>query len=149
LETQSKRGVIMTTLTPELAVAHEWRCAEIHTTDEKFEVEVETPTLGPDDLLVEVEGHTLTVQGRPEHGHHAAAFTFTFFLPAEANLERLHAEFVEGALKVATPLHRDGKRTVEIEQPHLIHAEASGGSSCSTAVVASRRRSRSARAREL
>jgi HSP20 family molecular chaperone IbpA len=125
---QSKRGVIMTTLTPEPAVAHEWPCAEIHRTDEKFEVEVETPTFGPDDLLVEVAGHTLTVQGRPEHGHDAAAFTFTFSLPAEANLERLHAEFGEGVLKVAAPLlHRDGKRTVEIEQPHLIHAEPSGG----------------------
>jgi HSP20 family molecular chaperone IbpA len=125
---QSKRGVIMATLVPELAVAHEWPCAEIHTTNEKFEVEVETPTCGPDDLLVEVEGHTLTVQGRPEHGHDAAAFTFTFALPADANLERLHAEFLEGVLKVAAPLlHRDGKRTVEIDQPHLVHAEASGG----------------------
>jgi hypothetical protein len=85
---QSKRGVIMSTLTPELAVAHEWPCAEIHKTDEKFEVDVETPTFGPNDMLVEVEGHTLTVQGRPEHGHDAAGIGRLVLLERRSNENR-------------------------------------------------------------
>ena len=82
----------------------------------------------PTEVVAMPEGHTLTVQGRPEHGHEAAAFTFTFALPPDTSLERLHAEFLDGVLKVAAPLlHRDGKRTVEIDQPHLVRPEASGG----------------------
>jgi HSP20 family molecular chaperone IbpA len=118
----------MAELLQQPAIAHEWPCAEIDKTATKYEVGVETPGFGPEDLEIETEGHTLMVFGKPEHGHEGAAFSFTFDLPANADLERLHAEFIDGVLTVTAPLRpRTGKRTLEIETPHLVHAEASGG----------------------
>ncbi|HEX5468728.1 MAG TPA: Hsp20 family protein [Gaiellaceae bacterium] len=117
----------MTELLREPVAAHEWPCAEIHRTPTDFEVEVETPGFQADELEVEVEGHTLAVVGKPEHGHEGAAFSFTFTLPPDTNLERLHAAFSDGVLTIEAPLlRRDGKRTLEIERPHLVHPAATG-----------------------
>jgi HSP20 family protein len=118
----------MTELLEEPVITCGWPCAEIHETATEWKVEVETPGFGPEDLLVEVEGHTLAVFGRPEHGHEGSAFDFSFALPAAAQLERLRARFADGVLTISAPLRllRD-KRTLEIETPHITHAEACGG----------------------
>jgi HSP20 family protein len=109
----------MTQLLEEPVIASEWPCAEIHETATEWKVEVETPGFGPEDLLVEVEGHMLNVFGRPEHGHEGNAFEFDFSIPAATELERLHARFVDGVLTVSAPLRAlQGKRTLEIEVPH-------------------------------
>jgi hypothetical protein len=65
---------------------------------------VDTPGLEAGELEVEVEGHTIVVLGKPEHGHEGAAFSFTFQLPPDTNLERLHATFLDGVLTVKGPL---------------------------------------------
>lgn len=117
----------MAELLQDPVIAHEWPCAQINKTATKYEVEVETPGFGPEDLEIEIEGHMLVVFGKPEHGHEGAAFSFTFDLPANADLEQLHAEHIDGVLTVTAPLRpRTRKRTVEIETPHLIHGEACG-----------------------
>ena len=111
----------------EPAVAREWPCAQIHTTPKYVVIDVETPGFEADDLEVRVEGHTLIVLGIPEHGHEGAAFSFTFQLPPETNLERVHATFLDGALTIKAPLLRnDGKRTLDIEHPHLVNPAATG-----------------------
>jgi HSP20 family molecular chaperone IbpA len=106
--------------------AREHPCAELHKTDEKFEIEVETPGCEPEDLEVEVDGHRVTVFGRPSNLD-SRPFTFIFELPGDANLDRLHAFFSGGLLLVTAPrLPRAAKHSIPIETPHLIHAEASG-----------------------
>jgi len=117
----------MTELLQEPAVAREWPCAEVHRTPKHVVVDVDTPGFRADDLEVEVEGHTLVVLGKPEHGHEGAAFSFTFQLPPDTNLERLHAMFLDGVLTVKGPLLRhEGTRTLQIEQPHLVNPAATG-----------------------
>lgn len=117
----------MTVLLHDPVTAREWPCAEIHSTPSQFAVDVETPGFEADDLEVEVEGHTLLVLGKPERGHEGAAFTFTFQLPADTNLERLHASFADGVLTVKGPmLRRDGRRILEIEKPSLVHPGVTG-----------------------
>jgi HSP20 family molecular chaperone IbpA len=117
----------MTELLQEPVVADEWPCAEIHTTPSHVVIDIETAGFGPEDLEVDVEGHSLIVLGKPEHGHEGAAFSFTFQLPPETNLERVHATFLDGVLTVKGPLLRnDGKRTLEIEKPHLVNPGTSG-----------------------
>jgi HSP20 family protein len=109
------------------AIAREWPCAEIHKTARTFEVEVETPGFEPEDLDVEVEGHTLLVFARPERGHEGAAFSFTFEIPADADLERLRAVFDDGVLKVKAPVsERHARRKLEIERRQVVNPEASG-----------------------
>lgn len=108
-------------------VATEWPCAEVHETSSTYEVEIETPGFGAEELVVEVEGHTLTVLGKPERGHEGSAFDFTFTLPATAALDRLCARFAHGVLTVTAPLHPiSGRRTLKIESPHLIDDSATG-----------------------
>jgi hypothetical protein len=51
----------------------------------------------------EVEGHTQLVFARPEPSHDGAAFSFTFEIPANADLERLRAAFLGGVLRVSAP----------------------------------------------
>jgi HSP20 family molecular chaperone IbpA len=117
----------MTQLLQEPVVAKEWPCAEIHTTPSHVVIDVETPAFGPEDLEVDVEGHTLVVLGKPEQGHERVAFSFNFQLPPETILERLHATFMDGVLTVKGPLlRRDGKRSLEIEKPHLVDPNATG-----------------------
>ena len=94
---------------------HDYPCAELHKTDEKFEIEVETPGCGPDDLEVEVDGHRVTVLGSPSDLH-PHPFTFIFELPGDVNLDLIHAGFDAGVLRVEAPrLARSAKRTLEIE----------------------------------
>jgi HSP20 family molecular chaperone IbpA len=117
----------MTELLEKSVVAHEWPCAEIHKTPSHVVIDVDTPGFGTEDLEVDVEGHSLVVLGKPEHGHEGAAFSFTFQLPPDINLERLHATFLDGVLTIRGPLLRhDGKRTLEIETPHLVDPDACG-----------------------
>ena len=62
----------------------------------------------------------LILRGRPEESAEGAPFSFTFKLPAETNLERLHVTFMDGRLTVEGPLLRNnGRRRLDIEQPHL------------------------------
>jgi HSP20 family protein len=106
--------------------SHESPCAELHTTERKFVIEVEAPGCGPEDLEVEVDGHRVTVLGRPSH-RNSHLFTFIFELPGDANLDRLHALFGEGLLLITAPrLPRAAKRSIPIETPRFIHPEASG-----------------------
>jgi hypothetical protein len=67
---------------------------------------------------------TSRIQGS---GPRTSRSSFTFQLPPETNLERLHATFLDGVLTVNGPfLRNDGKRTLEIEQPHLVDSNATG-----------------------
>ena len=110
------------------ALTHGWPCAMLRTTSTKFEVAVETPGFAPDELSTEIEGHTLLVCGRPESGREDAAFAFAFNVPADTDLDQLHARFDDGVLTVTAPIvQRNGKRSVEIERPHLVNPLASGG----------------------
>ena len=117
----------MTPLLEDPALARGWPCAEFHHTDTKITIEVETPGWKPADLEIELEGHSLTVHGTPEDGRPGKPFTFIFELPGDANLDRLHALFDEGLLLITAPrLRRLAKRSIPVEIPRLIHAEASG-----------------------
>lgn len=117
----------MTNLLTKQLIASEWPCADIHETATKFEIEVETPGLGPEDLTVEVEGHTLRVFGEPEHGHEGNPFDFVFSVPATADLKRLRARFVNHVLTISAPLRPfRGRRTLEIETQNLANPRASG-----------------------
>jgi len=108
-------------------VATEWPCAEVHETSSTYEVEIETPGFGAEELAVEVEGHALRVLGKPERGHEGSAFDFTFTLPAATVLDGLRARFGDGVLTVTAPLRQvTGTRTIEIERPHLVNGSASG-----------------------
>ena len=84
--------------------SYESPCAELHKTEAKFAIEVETPGCGPEDLEVEVDGHRVTVLGRPSDLPHP--FTFIFELPADVNLDRLHAVFERPAVGGAPRLPR-------------------------------------------
>jgi HSP20 family molecular chaperone IbpA len=118
----------MTTLLQAPATRRGWPCAEIHKHPADIAIDVETPGFEADELEVEVEGHTIVVLGKPEHGHEGAAFSFTFQLPPDTNLERLHATFLDGVLTVKGPLlPHDGTRTLQIEQqPQLVNPAATG-----------------------
>jgi HSP20 family molecular chaperone IbpA len=117
----------MTAMLMDPAVATEWPCAEVHETPSAYEVEIETPGFGADELAVEVEGHTLRVFGNPEHGHVGTAFDFIFTLPAATVLNGLRARFADGVLTVSAPLRQvTGRRTIEIERPRVVNGEASG-----------------------
>lgn len=117
----------MTPLLEDPALARGWPCAELHHTDSKISIDVEAPGWDPADLEVELTGHTLTVHGTPHDGSQVQPFVFIFELPGDANLDRLHALFDEGLLLITAPrLRRLAKRSIPIEIPHLIHAEASG-----------------------
>jgi HSP20 family molecular chaperone IbpA len=117
----------MTAMLMDPAVATEWPCAEVHETRSAYEVEIETPGFGADELAVEVEGHTLRVFGNPEHGHVGSAFDFIFTLPAATVLQGLRARFADGVLTVSAPLRQvTGRRTIEIERPRVVNGEASG-----------------------
>jgi HSP20 family molecular chaperone IbpA len=117
----------MTELLQEPAVAREWPCAEVHTTPKHLVIDVATPGFEADDLEVGVNGHTLMVLGKPEQGREGVVFSFTLQVPPDTNLERLRATFLDGVLTVKGPLLRhDGKRTLEIEQPHLVNPAATG-----------------------
>jgi HSP20 family molecular chaperone IbpA len=122
IDEESTKGAVMTPVLDHPAVAHDWPCAELHKTDEKFEIEVETPGCEAEDLEVEVDGHRVTVSGDPTNVH-PRAFTFIFELPGDANLDRLHALFGEGLLLVTAPrLPQAAKHSIPIETPRLIHA---------------------------
>ena len=98
--------------------SHDYPCAELHKTDVSFTIEVETPGCEAEDLEVEVDGNRVMVLGTPSGLPHP--FTFIFELPADVNLDRLHAVFENGVLRVDAPrLARSMKRTLEIETPHL------------------------------
>jgi HSP20 family molecular chaperone IbpA len=126
IDEESTKGVVMTPVLEDPVHAREYPCAELHKTDEKFEIEVETPACEPEDLEVEVDGHRVTVFGESTNLH-SRPFTFIFELPGDANLDRLHALFGEGLLLITAPrLPRAAKRSIPIETPHLIHGEAWG-----------------------
>jgi HSP20 family molecular chaperone IbpA len=61
--------------------SREYPCTELHKTDEKLEIEVETPGCEAEDLEVQVDGHTVTVLGRPANLR-PRPFSFIFELPA-------------------------------------------------------------------
>ena len=105
----------MTELLQQSVAPRGWPCAEIHKTPQQFELEVETPGFGPEDLEVEVEGHKLVVLGTPEHGHEGAAFSFVFELPADIDPERLRATFRDYVLTVTAPRRVGRNRKLEIE----------------------------------
>jgi HSP20 family molecular chaperone IbpA len=117
MEEESTKGVVMTPVLEDPVQSHGYPCAELHKTDERFEIDVETPGCEPEDLEVEVDGHKVTVLGAPSDPH-PHPFTFIFELPGDVNLDRLHAAFEGGVLRVDAPrLARSAKRTLEIETP--------------------------------
>ena len=79
-----------------------------------------------EDLEVEVDGNRVTVLGTPSDLPHP--FTFIFELPADVNLDRLHAVFENGVLRVDRPApgaeHEAHSR--DRDAASLIHTEASG-----------------------
>jgi HSP20 family molecular chaperone IbpA len=116
----------MTPMLEDPVELREYPRAELHKTDEKFAIGVETPGYGPEDLKVEIDGLRVTVLGKPSV-RHPRPFRFIFGLPSDVNLNRVHAAFDDGVLSVDAPrLARTAKRTLAIVTPHLIHAEASG-----------------------
>jgi HSP20 family molecular chaperone IbpA len=115
---EATKGAAMTALLEHPVKSHDYPCAELHKTDVSFAIEVETPGCGPEDLEVQVDGNRVTVLGTPSDLPHP--FTFVFDLPADVNLDRLHAVFENGVLRVDAPrLARSMQRTLEIETPHL------------------------------
>ena len=106
----------MTPVLEDPVQVHGYPCAELHKTDERFEIDVETPGCEPEDLEVEVDGHRVTVLGGPSDVH-PHPFTFIFELPGDADLDRIHAAFDAGVLRVDAPrLPGTAKRTLEIER---------------------------------
>jgi hypothetical protein len=55
-------------------------------------------------------------------------FSFTFKIPADADLERLRAAFLGGVLRVSAPVSEPhAQRKLEIERRQVVNPEASGG----------------------
>ena len=99
----------MTPVLEDPVQAHGYPCAELHKTDERFEIDVETPGCEPEDLEVEVDGHKVTVLGAPSDPH-PHPFTFIFELPGDVNLDRLHAAFEGGVFAFRSLRSRDRGR---------------------------------------
>lgn len=89
--------------------------ADVYETDGDFVVELEVPGYEQKDLEIELADHTLVVTGELEtvkegkektfrlHERLEKSFERRFGVPPEVDLERFHADFSKGVLKVTAP----------------------------------------------
>ena len=88
--------------------------ADVYETEDEFVVELEVPGFEERDLEIEVGDHTVVVKGhRAEekeekektfqlHERLEATFERRFTLPAEADMEKMKAEYGKGVLEIHT-----------------------------------------------
>jgi HSP20 family protein len=103
--------------------------ADLYETEGEFVVELEVPGFDQPELAIEVHDHTLTVTGERKaekeeqeksfylHERLERAFQRRFALPANADTQKVTAEFGKGVLKVHAP-------KVEVAQPRTIEIGA-------------------------
>ncbi len=89
--------------------------ADVYETDDDFIVELEVPGYEQKHLEIELTNHTLVVRGELEtakeekeksfrlHERLEQSFERRFAVPHEVDLERFHADFGKGVLKVTAP----------------------------------------------
>jgi HSP20 family protein len=89
--------------------------ADVYETPQEFVVELEVPGFADEDLTLEITDHTLVVKGEVKeekernektfllHERIERAFERRFFLPEEADTDKLTATFKEGVLELHAP----------------------------------------------
>ncbi|CAO4380371.1 unnamed protein product [Caenorhabditis nigoni] len=81
-------------------------CSEIVNNDEKFAINLNVSQFKPEDLKINLDGRTLSIQGeqevKDEHGHSKKSFSRVILLPEDVDI---------GA--VASNLSEDGKLSIE------------------------------------
>jgi len=94
---------------------------DVTESDGEYTITAELPGVKKDDVTVEVDQHVLTLRGekkseREETKEKArilertyGAFTRSFTLPADADEERLTADFKDGVLKITVPRRPESK----------------------------------------
>ena len=103
--------------------------ADVVETAEAYEVELELPGLGRDDVTVHAQGDELVVRGerRPDLGSQPQSFqrlerrygpfSRTFRFPEEIDSDRITAAFDDGLLRLEVPKARVSATKVRIEYP--------------------------------
>ncbi len=104
--------------------------ADVVETPEAYEVELELPGLGRDDVAVQAQGDELVVRGerRPDLGSQPQSFhrlerrygpfSRSFRFPEEIDSDRITAEFDDGLLRLRLPKARAAPTTrVKVERP--------------------------------
>ncbi|PIC28048.1 hypothetical protein B9Z55_020093 [Caenorhabditis nigoni] len=81
-------------------------CSEIVNNDQKFAINLNVSQFKPEDLKINLDGRTLSIQGeqevKDEHGHSKKSFSRIILLPEDVDI---------GA--VASNLSEDGKLSIE------------------------------------
>ena len=100
---------------------------DIRETEDRFEVTVDLPGMGTQDVEVTFEDGTLTIRGQREFSRHEdegqyhriersfGSFARSVRLPRVADPERIEASFDNGVLTVLVPKREEAKaRTIEV-----------------------------------
>jgi HSP20 family protein len=91
----------------------------VNTTDDGWRVDIPLPGIDPNDVSLEVAGHTLTIRTEvPRDGgdKNVSRYEQTLMIPQFLDLEKLHASHRHGMLRLTLPLKESVKpRRVQIE----------------------------------
>ena len=114
---------------------------DVHEDEQGLELTLDIPGVKPEDIQIEAENQTLTVQaerrysrgeGRTAHRVERAygTFTRTFSVPAKYNLTKVEADFDHGTLNLRVPRSEAAqKRSISVRsggqlaQPKTVEAE--------------------------
>ncbi|EYB68769.1 Heat shock protein Hsp20 [Deinococcus phoenicis] len=107
---------------------------DVHEDEQGLELTLDLPGVQPDDIQIEAENQTLTVQaqrrynrqeGRTAHRVERAYGTFsrTFSVPAKYDLTKVEADFDHGTLTIRVPRSEAAqKRTVNVRSGGQLNA---------------------------
>lgn len=96
---------------------------DVSETDQAFEVKMDLPGVGPDEVDIQIDNNTLTVRGQRSEDmeekdedrqfHRVERFSGSFarsvVLPTAINEDETAAEFKDGVLKIVIPKTEDAK----------------------------------------
>ncbi|AWN30592.1 Hsp20/alpha crystallin family protein [Streptomyces sp. NEAU-S7GS2] len=114
-------------LTPSLTRTMTWTpLADLHETDDAYEVECELPGMRREDIDVEVTEHELCISGELKEreregvprrrGRPTGRFEYRALLPTDVKAEDVHAALADGVLTVTVPKAQAAKpRHIEIQ----------------------------------
>lgn len=115
---------------------------DVHEDEHGLELVLDLPGVRPDDVQIEAESNTLTVQaerkyerreGRTAHRVERASGSFfrTFSVPAKYDLSKVQANFEHGTLSIVIPRSEQsqrrtisvntGNRTIDAQKPEALH----------------------------
>lgn len=113
-------GTSMTSFSPQVDIAE---------TEKEFEIQFHLPGMKKEDINIDLQNDRLTVSGerkmkdeKNEKNYHSVesyygSFSRSFYLPDNANIEKVDASYKDGVLNIVIPkdTKKEAKKTISIK----------------------------------